>query len=262
MGPTSSGSTTFLTAGGFYTGLTPTPRHKLQAAMPHRMTRVPPPQFCAIPPKLSYWLNNQYGICVTAEECFAKAVWSVMCGLPELFISDQEAKRWASAGGYLNGAMLDEVMDSMIRDGFHQDGQVYGDGPYKSVDYSNEAVLQSALSNGPVKLGMDHRALPDGAGNVQGWYAFGGRPGQYRDEDHCTGLCGYGPTAWLAQQLSAVFNVTINLPGNAPPSAYLHFTWSTIGIVDHPWVMSTVGEAWLRTPTTPGQMPQAPIDFF
>src|SRR5690348_206796 len=50
------------------TGARPTPRHKLAAARPYQITGPTPPQMVRIPAKLSYWLNDQYGDCVTAEE--------------------------------------------------------------------------------------------------------------------------------------------------------------------------------------------------
>lgn len=242
----------------FLRGAIPTPRHRLAAAEPHCPQEATlPPQVAYVPAKLSMWGNNQYGDCVSAEEAFNKAVSGE-------FISDSIVINWANKNGYLNGAMLDEVMISMKQDGFHQDGKVYGDGGYKSVDYSNEDVLKSALAIAPVKIGIDAGALPSGAGSNQGWHAFGGSPGEFRNEDHCVALAGYGPAAWLYQQLG------VALPSGIDPAkpCYLLFTWSTIGLVDHDWIMSTVGEAWLRDPSStvdgapqpnPGPQPLPPV---
>lgn len=240
----------------FPRGAKPTPRHRLAAATPHVPLAAAPAQVAYIPKKLSMWGNNQYGDCVTAEEAFNKAVSGE-------FISDSIVINWASQNGYLNGAMLDEVMDSMKRSGFQQDGNTYGDGGYKSVDFSNEAILQSALAIAPVKIGIDADALPSGAGNQQGWYAFGGSPGQFRNEDHCVALAGYGTASYLFQQLN------VSVPAGVDPNkpCYLLFTWSTIGLVDHDWIMSTVGEAWVRDPSStvngqpqpnPGPVPVPP----
>jgi hypothetical protein len=205
------------------------------------------------------WGNDQYGDCVSAEEAFAKA-----CYNPEIFLSASVVVAWAQRYGFRDGANLTDVMDQMIKQGFPGAGnQLYDDGPYSAVDYSNEVVLQSALDSGPVKIGIDSSALPQGAGNQQGWVAVGGRPHQFQNEDHCVALAGYGSAQWLFQQL----NVT--LPSNAgitpTTPGYLLFTWSTIGFVDHAWIMSTVGEAWLRNPTTvgvpplPGPTPPPPV---
>lgn len=224
----------------FLRGAKPTPRHVLAAATPHcPMEATLPPQVAYIPKKLSYWGNNQYGDCVTAEEAFNKDVSGI-------FVSDSVVENWASRYGFLNGAFLPEVMDQMARSGFPQDGKVYGDGGYKSVDYSNEQILQSALAIAPVKIGIDAGALPSGAGNRQGWHAFGGSPGQYQNEDHCVALAGYGPLTWLCSELG------VSVPSGIDPAkvCYLLFTWSTIGIVDHAFIMSSVAEAWLRDPST------------
>lgn len=223
----------------FMRGAKPSPRHKLAAAIPHIPAGTIPAQVAYVPAKLSYWLNNQYGDCVTAEEAFNKDVSGV-------FIQDNVVEQWASRGGFLDGAMLTDVMDAMAKSGFQQDGKVYGDGPYNSVDYSNEAILQSALAIAPVKIGIDANALPSGAGNGNGWHALGGRPGEFNNEDHCVALAGYGPAAWLFQQLGA------QLPNGLDGTkvCYLLFTWSSIGVVDHDWIMSTCSEAWIRNPST------------
>jgi hypothetical protein len=194
--------------------------------------------------------------CVTAEEAFAKA-----CNNPEIFIPDAEVGTWAKAGGFYNGADLSEVMDAMAKKGFVVGNQTYDDGPYAKVDYSNETDLQSALSEGPVKIAIDADALPKGAGNQQGWFALGGS--KMSNYDHCVGLAGYGPAEWLFGQLGVPCPTSLT----ASQAGYLLFTWSTIGFIDHPWLMSTCSEAWVRTPTTVGvpplpAPPAPPLDWF
>jgi hypothetical protein len=188
------------------------------------------------------------GNCVSAEEAFAKA-----CYMPEIFIPASEVESWASQHGVLNGADLSSVMDWMKEKGFQVGGQTYNDGNKMSVDYSNEAVLQAAISDpnsqGPVKIAIDANALPSGAGNNQGWAAFGGSPGEFGNTDHCVAISGYGPTAYLFQQLG------VPVPAGAPANGYHLYTWSTIGVVDHAWIMSTCVEAWTRQPTTVGVPP-------
>jgi len=225
----------------FPRGARRSPRHKLLAVMPFRKTEAAPTQLAFVPTKLSYWGNNQYGDCVSAEEAFKCA-----CDNPEDFIPDSEVIGWARKHGYLDGATLTEVMDDMIRSGFTVGPNEYRDGHYLGVDYSNENVLQAAIAQGVVKIAIDADALPSGAGNSNGWFATGGRPGQYPNTDHCVALCGYGPAVWLFQQLG------VPMPkfdlGDA--NGYLLFTWSTIGFVDHAWLMSTCTEAWVRNPST------------
>ncbi len=193
-----------------------------------------------VPTKLSYWLNNQYGDCVTAEEAFNQDCAGT-------FLQDKTIQSWAQKYGFLNGAYLTEVMDQMAKSGFSENGNVYGVGSYVAVNYADEASLQSALSVAPVKIGIDANALPSGAGNNQGWWAAGGRVGQYGDEDHCTALCGYGPVAEMFKAVG-INAVPAGWPAKSK-TAYLHFTWSTIGVVDHDWIMSTCQESYLRNPT-------------
>lgn len=238
-------------------GAKPSCRHKLAAAEPFKVRDAIPLQVAYIPSQLSYWGNNQYGDCVTAEEAFNKAASGK-------FLSDSTITNWASRHNYLNGAMLTDVMDTMATSGLSQDGHLYGDGAYKSVDYSNEAVLQSALSLAPVKIGIDANALPSSAGGKNGWYKLGGRPGQFGNTDHCVALAGYGPASFLFAQLGVALPSGID----GTKVCYLLFTWSSIGVVDHDWIMSTVSEAWLRNPSTlidgapqpnPGPPPAPPI---
>lgn len=178
---------------------------------------------------------------------FAKAVSSLMAGQPELFVSDSVLKAWCVKYGYLNSADLVSVMNTMQKQGITFNGVLYTDGPHTVVDYSTDSNLQSAISTGPVKLGIDANALPSTAGNAQGWHAIGGKPGQFNNEDHCVSLCGFGTADYLYKQL----NVPLPAGISATQNGYLLYTWSTIGFVDHDWIMSTVGEAWVRTPTTP-----------
>jgi hypothetical protein len=67
----------------------------------------------------------------------------------------------------------------------------------------------------------------------------------------------------LFQQL----NVPLPSGVDGTKVCYLLFTWSTIGVVDHTWIMSTVSEAWLRDPSStlngqpqpnPGPQPTPP----
>ncbi len=236
----------------FARGARPSPPHILLAARPHQVVTAAPPQFAVVPKKLSMWKNNEYGCCVTSEEAFAKAWWSVRCGLPELLIPDAEVMRWADTGGFLNGADLVSVMDAMIHKGFLVNGVTYGDGRYGGVDYSNEMVLQNAIFTGPVKIAIDADALPSSAGNQQGWYDVSGT--RYTNTDHCVGLSGYGRADYLFQQLGVA--LPAGLAASTP--GYLLFTWSSLGFVTHPWLMGTCVESWVRNPTTPGQSPPAP----
>jgi hypothetical protein len=231
----------------FPRGAKPTPRHKIFATPKHRAAAAPPAQFAIVPKQLDVWGNNQYGDCVSAEEAFAKACYS-----PEIFIDPSVVISWARSHGFLNGADLSEVMDAMQKDGFKVGNQQYNDGPHQTVDYTNDTTLQSAISSGPVKIAIDANALPSGAGNHQGWYAFG--RGRYPNTDHCVSLCGYGPASFCFPQLGAQVPSGVD----ANKTCYMLFTWSTIGIVDLPWLQGTCTEAWVRGPTTVGSPPLTP----
>jgi hypothetical protein len=185
------------------------------------------------------WGNDVHGDCVTAEEAFAKA-----CNQPEIFISDSVVIDWATKHGVLDGAYLYQVMDWMLNDGFHQDGQIYDDGNRLSVDWTQSGVLQSAIAKGPVKIGVAADQLQNVWNGRNGWFATGFRADS--NEDHCVALCGYGTITWLAQQLNVP--VPAGVDGTKP--GYALFTWDTIGIIDEPSMLAITHEAWLRTPTT------------
>ena len=230
----------------FPRGAFATPAHILFAADPYSEAdelRAPLSEVAYVPQRLSYWGNDRYGVCVTSEEAFAKATYQ-----PEIFIPDDVVISWARARGVLNGASLDEVLDSMRGDGFKIGSQRYDDGRKLLVDYANEEALKSALSQGPVKIAMAADALPSGAGSRQGWYAIGGP--RYRNTDHCVALCGFGSAEYLYQRLGVAMPSAV-----AGRQGYLLFTWSTIGFVDHQWLLGTCQEAWLRDPTTVGVPP-------
>ena len=50
---------------------------------------------------------------------------------------------------------LTSVMTTMQTQGFPLNNKTYDDGPYNSVNWTNPAILQSAIySHGPVKIGV------------------------------------------------------------------------------------------------------------
>jgi hypothetical protein len=221
-------------------GAIPSPRHRLASAMPHRIVGPTPSQFLWLPKQLSMWLNATYGDCVSAEEAFKCA-----CNNPEIFITDDTVLAWATANGVLNGADLITVLDLMQTSGFSQGGNLYNDGHPNSVDWTNTTALQNAIAQGPVKIGVAadqlDNVVPDPP--TSGWFANGFQSDP--NEDHCTSLCGFGPTAWLAKQLSVSA-----VPSGFSSTAYALFTWSSIGIIDFPSLLAITGEAWLRSPNT------------
>lgn len=222
-------------------GAKPTSRNRLAAATPHTLVGATPPQFLWKPAHLDMWGNATFGDCVTAEEAFAKA-----CNQPEVFIPAHKIIKWARKNWVLNGAGLWEVLELMKMQGIDHDGMTYLDGAFKSVDWVDAALLQNAIAQGPVKIGVAADQLQNvpNIGVTNGWIATGFT--EDRNLDHCVSLCGYGPFGWLASQLGATLPEAIE----GDTRAYALFTWSTIGIIDVPSMTAITGEAWLRTPTT------------
>lgn len=243
-------------------GLSPTPRHILASAPRDTVTLGAPPQFIIVPNQISAWGNVAYpgipgyGDCVTAEEAFAKA-----CNQPEIFISDQEVIQWATQHQTLGGSNCATVLQYMQNDGFRQDSHTYDDGRYFTVNWTNPTSLQSAITKGPVKLGVASTGLAaawQNHGYRTGWFGIGFQPDN--NFDHCISLSGYGPLAWLAQRLQT--QVPAGVDGSV--TGYAAFTWNSIGIIDHPSVIAITCEAWVRQPTTVIQPPleAAPGDTF
>ncbi len=217
------------------------PRYRLAAATPHTIIGPTPAQVLYKPSKLSFWLNDKDGDCVTAEEAFAKA-----CHQPEIFISDAEVEKWAQQHKVLNGANLVDVLDLMQKKGFQQGGHTYDDGPHTAVDWTNAALLQNAIAHGPVKIGVAADQLDGVVPNppTNGWFATGFK--QDTNEDHCVSLCGYGSFSWLGSQLGV--KLPPGIDGATP--GYGLFTWDSIGIIDDPSMLAITQEAWLRNPVT------------
>lgn len=226
-----------------FRGANPTSKERIGSIAPHGIVGATPPQFIRLPKApLSMYGNDQFGDCVTAEESFAKNLDGVDIGY-------HKAVKWARRHWSLNGAGLWEVMTLMQTDGFYVGDFQYNDGPFKYVNFTNPAILRNAIVQGPVKLGV----AADQLENViqaygiakNGWVATGfTKDGNL---DHCVSLCGYGPAAWLAQQLGVTLNVR-TMDSSVPALAC--FTWSSIGIIDFPSMVNICGEAWLRVPTT------------
>ena len=231
-------------------GAIPTPRHELVAAPQHRRSTIAPPaSFLAWPIQMCGWGNIGNGDCVTAEECFAKAVVA-----PQVFIPNEKAVQWAANHGFLNGASLTQVMQCMAKYGIQKGGTTYEDGPYLSVNWTDQKTLADAIwQKGPVKLGVcsgnfesnEHGSIP---GFVSGWTMWDYPAGL--PEDHCVSLCGYGSLAELIY-LFAKQGVWVT-PVHGMPTAlcYAIFTWSSIGIVDEQSLLNFTAEAWVRNPVT------------
>lgn len=233
-------------------GAIPSPRSELAAATPHVPDPkiVVPPSFLMWPVEMSSWNNYIYGDCVTAEEAFAKAT-----AAPKTFIPLATAVAWATKHGYLNGATLTGVMTTMQTQGFPLNNKTYDDGPHNSVNWTNPAILQSAIySHGPVKIGVGANDFqntgPDGhvTPGTSGWAMYNYPKNE--PEDHCTSLCGYGTLAELVT-LFKQHDVAVHPPKGMPTgTCYAMFTWNSIGIIDQQSMLNMTYEAWIRNPVT------------
>lgn len=232
-------------SGNRFRGAIPTPRHRLLGATPHRIVGATPAQFFWKFGQLDPWLNNQKGCCVSSEECFNISVAGANAGTNDFIDPNTTLETFLRQYGYANGAALTDVMDTMAAHGMPQFPNTYTDGGYTGVDYSTASILQNAIANGVVKIGVDAGQLENAVNTAQGngWYGVNFRRSQ--NIDHCTALSGYGPMGWLYQQLgmSAPSAVNPNAPG------YAFFTWGSVGIVDAS-VVNIMGEAWLRSPSS------------
>ena len=226
----------------YLTGAIASPRHKLAGATPWKPRASIPDNFTRIPAKISMWGNSQYGCCVSTEEAFALDAFA------GVFVTDAQLISWARAHRGLNGAMLTDIMDYRMTDGL-PGGKDNLIGPYHSVDWENTAVLQDAIFQGPVKIGIASNQLPQGD---TGWILLTAR--KDRNIDHCVSLCGYGSIAWCCEKLG------VNVPNGADPNqpAYHLFTWDSIGVITQSALNGVCGEAWLRTPTIVGVTPPTP----
>jgi hypothetical protein len=241
-------------AKGFPRGAKRTTNAKMMAVPQFRPAFAAPDKFAAVPPKTSYWGNNQYGDCVSAQTAASLAAWSTRClgADKEVCATDAEVIAFARKHGWLNGATLTEVMDVMQKTGMSVGGATYREGSYYSVDYTKTADLSAALYVGPVNIAIDANALPSGAGNKSGWYGLG--KGDYPNTDHCVPLFGYGSAAFCYQAMGQP------LPAAVPADrfGYILYTWNTVGFVDQDWIDGTCAEAYVRNPTTVGMLPPAP----
>jgi hypothetical protein len=208
-----------------------------------------PPSFLMWPAQMSSWNNYTYGDCVSAEEAFAKATAS-----PQIFFPEPTVVSWATENGFVNTAQCNDVLTRMQTDGFPLDGKTYIDGNVYFVDWTQPAILQSAIySHGPVKFSVGaggFESNPNGpvTPGSSGWAMYN-YPKNVA-QDHCVSLCGYGTLAELIA-LFGEHGVTVNLPNGMPTGmCYATFTWNSIGIIDEQSMFNMGYEAWMRNPVT------------
>jgi hypothetical protein len=224
-------------------GMLPTPNHELAGASPYQAAGPAPASFLAWPAGIDLWRDEQPSDSNWAEEAFAKA-----CAEPKVIIPPPLVLLAARACGVSN------FSEFLQTHGFQMAGTAYLDGPFYSVDWTDPAVLHTAIAHaGPVKIGISSAALAAGRqGQVtpgkSGWAVHGLSAGQR--EDHWASLCGYGPLPALAD-LFARHETPVCLPHEMPTDlCYAMFIWNSLGIIDRRSLAAVTGEAWVRNPTT------------
>jgi len=234
-------------------GARPAKRHILAGARPHCAVPVTLPPYFLMWGRLNVWGNDQYPDCVTAEEAAKLSLAS------QVYTPPAEVIAWARRHHVLDGAELPQVMQMMERQGFLVNGQVYDDGEFMSVDWTDYNALCAAMyenqpNGNPIKIGIDADALEqmieasDGSLS-DGWVVYGYPLST--NFDHCTSLCGFGAASDLVASFASK-DVTVTLPSGLTPSTLCvaMFTWGTIGIVDMLSLGNMCGEAWVRNPPT------------
>jgi hypothetical protein len=230
-------------------GCIPTPRHKLAKARwaGHYLRDITPPaNFATICRDYDMAGNDQFGDCVSAEESNAKRAYSVAIGQSEIEISGDTVVAWASHHGYLNGADLHSVLDTMQNDGMADTaGTVHCDGTPATVDWTNKQEVMAAIyTEKTVKIAVAADQLEAVVGNTNGWFLT--KASRDPNTDHCVGLHGYG----TAQFLATICGVAV--PEGLAPNTFcvLLYTWGTVGIVTWEALQAIMaeGEAWIRTP--------------
>lgn len=213
-------------------------RHKLARAYPWKPSVITVPENYPVPIRnWSKWLNDQYGVCTTSEECANICVsWTDI-------IDDKTMYAWCKKHGFLNGADLPEVMEMMVKDPI---AGIYSDGDYYSIDWTNESLLRAAIfENGCVKIAIAADQLrPTAAGESQGWVLTGAR--KDRSLDHCVSLVSFGTAKFILESIG------VKVPSNLDPNkkGYCMFTWGTIGFIDQESLDAITGEAYVRKPSS------------
>jgi hypothetical protein len=231
------GTRVFVPSGEF-----PSPNEELAAASPFK-AKPAPESFLVWPMSMGSWGAGDARASLWVEEAFAKA-----CAEPRVFIPSEVALLAAAQCASSNFA---EFMQTR---GFETNGTAYRDGPFNSLDWTDHAILKSAIHlHGPVKVGVGvadfqtnlHGRVTPG---TSGWAMFG--CGRSPRAEYCASLCGYGSLAELVG-LFGQHQVRVDVaPGMPAGPCYALFIWDSIGIIDQLSMLNITGEAWVRTPVT------------
>ena len=69
----------------------------------------------------------------------------------------EEVIQWTTQHNFLNGAVISDVLETMTGSGVKQSNHVHDDGPARSVNWTDSALLSNAISLGPLGYDRNHR---------------------------------------------------------------------------------------------------------
>ena len=240
--------------------------------------------FCAV---LSYWLNQQDGDCVTAEQCYNIDLASTIASGQGYVVSDNDVLSFARQYGLLNGADLAQVDSIMQTNGLPtSDGKLFKVGATAAVDWTNyeEVCAATIEAKGSLQMAIAAGQLESAADDSKVFnYAFNFRADG--NADHCTGLgAGYGiaqkcldalnafyasllakngkiitcrletgssgDKVWRAQTLTSFSPQS--LPSGVDPNtpSFVMFSWNRLWIISAQSVTAITDEMYIRQPSS------------
>ena len=240
--------------------------------------------FCAV---LSYWLNQQDGDCVTAEQCYNIDLASTIASGQGYVVSDNDVLSFARQYGLLNGADLAQVDSIMQTNGLPtSDGKLFKVGATAAVDWTNyeEVCAATIEAKGSLQMAIAAGQLESAADDSKVFnYAFNFRADG--NADHCTGLgAGYGTAqqcldalnafyanllakngkiitcrletgssgekVWRAQTLTSFSPQS--LPSGVDPNtpSFVMFSWNRLWIISAQSVTAITDEMYIRQPSS------------
>jgi hypothetical protein len=279
--------------GTFPRSLKRLPGHSLRVAQttPYRLIRrglgaIPATYFgfCAV---LSYWLNQQDGDCVTAEQCYNIDLASTIATGTGYVVSDNDVLSFARKYGLLNGADLAQVDSIMQTNGLPtSDGKLFKVGATAAVDWTNyeEVCAATIEAKGSLQMAIAAGQLESAADDSKVFnYAF--NFSQDGNADHCTGLgAGYGTAQQCLDALNAFYtNLLVkhgkiitcrletsssgekvwraqtltsfspqSLPSGVDPNtpSFVMFSWNRLWIISAQSVTAITDEMYIRQPSS------------
>ena len=231
--------------------------YRCQMAAPYRLTRsvaTPPKSFFLFCKKLSYWLNNRDGDCVTAEAMYCIDAAMTAAGKGGFVADDAAVNTFGRHYGLMNGADLNQVTDIFAKDGFTDQGNTFKFGEGSTVNYKDLPELNAAIfeAQSSVQIAIAANQLEAAAGQGTINFLYGSRPD--KRTDHCTGLGCYGEAQELLDALNSFYAgmdpkyQAVSLPSGLKPTTdcQVMFSWDKYFICENGSVVDICDEANIR----------------